>query len=305
MTKPLDDHDDGPSREDERPDGGSTRDQAAAAWRLAVDDLVRLTPEDLIDSVGTYEAGQRMEELFRFVELCCEYDEPSDRSPPPRSPAILRVLDAYAHATVASTLATIPELAPATAHGPVDAAGAEPPPRSGDHLDMLEVTGSIKWFDATKGYGYIVPDEPWPDILMLSDALWLNGAEVPGTGARVHCLVVRRATEMRAVRVSLLDRLSADREAQTPPRSSIAIHPESDWEKAVVKNYDRASGIGYLKRAGGMGEIFVHRETLRRLGLGDLKSGQSLMVRWGVGSRGITATDMKPCPDPLWDDPQL
>jgi len=33
-------------------------------------------------------------------------------------------------------------------------------------VDVFEVAGSIKWFDASKGYGFIVPDEDLPDVLL-------------------------------------------------------------------------------------------------------------------------------------------
>ena len=33
-------------------------------------------------------------------------------------------------------------------------------------LEVFEVAGMIKWFDASKGYGFIVPDNGLPDILL-------------------------------------------------------------------------------------------------------------------------------------------
>ena len=33
-------------------------------------------------------------------------------------------------------------------------------------LEVFEVAGAIKWFDASKGYGFIVPDNGLGDILL-------------------------------------------------------------------------------------------------------------------------------------------
>ena len=33
-------------------------------------------------------------------------------------------------------------------------------------VDLIEITGVIKWFDASKGYGFIVPDDGGPDVLL-------------------------------------------------------------------------------------------------------------------------------------------
>ena len=52
--------------------------------------------------------------------------------------------------------------------------GAKEPPRlegftqRGEETtpDVFEVSGSVKWFDPSKGYGFIVPDEDLPEILV-------------------------------------------------------------------------------------------------------------------------------------------
>ncbi len=33
-------------------------------------------------------------------------------------------------------------------------------------LQLIEVSGFIKWFDAAKGYGFIMPDNGKPDVLL-------------------------------------------------------------------------------------------------------------------------------------------
>ena len=36
----------------------------------------------------------------------------------------------------------------------------------GESANLVEISGVIKWFDASKGYGFIVPDNGWPDVLL-------------------------------------------------------------------------------------------------------------------------------------------
>src|SRR5688572_22392728 len=33
-------------------------------------------------------------------------------------------------------------------------------------LEVFEIAGTIKWFDISKGYGFIVPDNGLPDVLL-------------------------------------------------------------------------------------------------------------------------------------------
>ena len=62
--------------------------------------------------------------------------------------------------------------------------------------NLVEISGVIKWFDASKGYGFIVPDNGWPDVLLHVTVLRRDGYQTAYEGAR---LVVR----MRAARQRL------------------------------------------------------------------------------------------------------
>ena len=41
--------------------------------------------------------------------------------------------------------------------------------------NLVEISGVIKWFDASKGYGFIVPDNGWPDVLLHVTVLRRDG----------------------------------------------------------------------------------------------------------------------------------
>lgn len=57
---------------------------------------------------------------------------------------------------------------------------------SGEAVDLVEVSGSIKWFDVAKGYGFILPDENvFGDILLHVTCLRKDGFQTALEGARV------------------------------------------------------------------------------------------------------------------------
>ena len=51
-------------------------------------------------------------------------------------------------------------------------------------LDVFEVAGVIKWFDASKGFGFIVPDNGLGDILLHVTCLRAGGFQTAYEGAR-------------------------------------------------------------------------------------------------------------------------
>jgi cold shock protein len=57
----------------------------------------------------------------------------------------------------------------------------------GDTANLVEISGVIKWFDASKGYGFIVPDNGWPDVLLHVTVLRRDGYQTAYEGARLIC----------------------------------------------------------------------------------------------------------------------
>src|SRR5258708_11140839 len=66
--------------------------------------------------------------------------------------------------------------------------------------NLVEISGVIKWFDASKGYGFIVPDNGWPDVLLHVTVLRRDGYQTAYEGARLGVEGVQRAKGYQGVR---------------------------------------------------------------------------------------------------------
>jgi cold shock protein len=115
-------------------------------------------------------------------------------------------------------------------------------------VKFVEVPGVVKWFDASKGYGFVVPDNGMPDILLHIACLRRGGFQIAYEGARVIVEVLQRKRGLQAFRLISMDESSAKLpRASLRPRDS--IRPTSGIERAQVKWFDRLRGFGFLTRA--------------------------------------------------------
>jgi cold shock protein len=166
---------------------------------------------------------------------------------------------------------------------------------SGEAVDLIEITGIVKWFDVAKGFGFIVPDNGMQDVLLHVTCLRRDGYQTILEGTRIVALVQKRDRGYQAFRILSMDQSTAVHPSQMPPvRTHVQVTPTSGLERVLVKWFNRTKGFGFLTRGEGTEDIFVHMETLRRFGLTELRPGQTVLVRFGPGDKGLMAAEIHP-----------
>ena len=172
-----------------------------------------------------------------------------------------------------------------------------------DDIDVEEtepMRGTVKWYNADKGFGFISPEGGGGDVFLHISTLRKIGLEEIEDGVTVSFTVSHGQKGMQAESVVDVDQ-STVVASERQPRAAAGKygrrrHPPLDsvgeFVPATVKWFNREKGYGFVSLSDGPPDVFLHIHTLRRCGLEDLDRGQEVQVRVGEGPKGLQVAEV-------------
>jgi cold shock protein len=166
--------------------------------------------------------------------------------------------------------------------------------------EPARLAGKIKWFNRSKGFGFIIPDDGTGDVFLPLAVLERSGFGEAPDGASVVIEWMQGPKGRAATQVIQLDVSTAQ---PRPPREgrfrqrddshSDGMGGPAESIDGVVKWYDPARGFGFILPNDGSKDIFVHVTALRRSGLDGLEPGQPVRMMVSQARRGREASSIE------------
>ncbi len=148
-----------------------------------------------------------------------------------------------------------------------------------------EITAVVKWFNPTKGFGFVQPTDGSPDAFMHVSVVERSGHNTLPQGATIICDL---CAGQKGPQVAAVHRVESMPEA--PPHDEGGEASEVD---GTVKFYNGEKGFGFVVPDGGGKDVFVSARVLERAGIRDLEPDQRLRMMTRMGQKGPMADSVE------------
>jgi len=161
------------------------------------------------------------------------------------------------------------------------------PEMSRPPVEQANVSVTVKWFNATKGFGFVSPTDGAADAFLHISALERAGVGEVAEGATMVCDLGPGQRGPQVVNVHSVDMATA-----APKRPRPAMEPRGEPGPTVegrVKFFSPDKGFGFIAVDDGGKDVFVHIRALEKSGLRTLEPDQRVRLTITMGHKGPQA----------------
>jgi cold shock protein len=160
-----------------------------------------------------------------------------------------------------------------------------------------EVSAVVKWYNPTKGFGFVKPNDGAPDAFLHASLVTQLGHQELPQGTTLVCDI---AAGPRGPQVAAIHSVELPPPGSEPPmrmgggRRNFGAGFGGGFGggamvDGTVKFYNAEKGFGFIVPDDGSKDVFVSARTLTRAGIGALQPEQRVRVATRMGDKGPMA----------------
>jgi CspA family cold shock protein len=162
-------------------------------------------------------------------------------------------------------------------------------------LARTSATGKVKWFNGTKGYGFVTLDSGSDAFCHASALQAIGHSEVP-QGTTIVCDLADSPRGLQVVNIHSVDLSTAEAAAPRGPRRDFGggggrgfreSGPSGPMVEGKIKFFNDQKGFGFVMPDSGSGDIYLHASALRRSGVQAVEPDQRIRYSTRQGIKGV------------------
>ncbi len=152
-------------------------------------------------------------------------------------------------------------------------------------------TGTVKWFNSSKGFGFITPDDGGEDLFVHQTEIKSEGFRTLQEGEKVGYEPIEDKGKMKAVNVTSTygGAVKGGRGGgggrgrgggrQQPRKWPEGVSPSDGKQIGAVKWFNSEKGYGFIAPAAAGEDLFVHQSAINAAGFRSLMEGEEVRAR--------------------------
>ncbi len=154
---------------------------------------------------------------------------------------------------------------------------------------MEKMQGHVKWFDAARGYGFLIVEDHEGDVLMHANVLKSFGRSSVSEKSIIEFEAQKTEKGLQVIRIHEIRNPIRGGSGAECANKELKQYSKKELKPARVKWFNKSKGFGFANVFQTTEDVFLHAELLKKYGLSELQVGEAIVIQISDGPKGKMA----------------